>query len=128
MASYGMTKTVDLPYEEAVEKITAALKSEGFGVLTTINVKETLKNKLGVDMGDYVILGACNPHLAWQALQTEEEIGLLLPCNVIVYTGKGGTQVAVLDPEEALGITENEGLSPIAQQAREKLERALTAV
>lgn len=128
MPSYGMTKVVDLPHQEAVDKVTDALKAEGFGVLATINVQETLKQKLGVDLGDYVILGACNPQLAHQALQTEPEIGLLLPCNVIVYTSGGKTRVSVLDPQQALGITNNAALSPIAQQAKEKLERALTAV
>ena len=128
MPSYGMTKVVDLPYQQAVDKVTDALKAEGFGVLATINVQETLKQKLGVDLGDYVILGACNPQLAYQALQAEQEIGLLLPCNVIVYTSGGTTKVSVLDPQQALGITNNDSLSSIAQQAKEKLERALTAV
>ena len=128
MASYGMTKVVDLPYQQAVDKVTDALKAEGFGVLATINVQETLKQKLGVDLGDYVILGACNPQLAYQALQTEQEIGLLLPCNVIVYTSGGKTAVSVLDPQQALGITNNESLSSIAEEAKAKLERALAAV
>ena len=128
MPSYGITKVVDLPYQQAVDKVTDALKAEGFGVLTTINVQETLKQKLGVDLGDYVILGACNPQLAYQALQTEQEIGLLLPCNVIVYTSGGKTAVSVLDPQQALGITNNESLSSIAEEAKAKLERALAAV
>jgi uncharacterized protein (DUF302 family) len=128
MPSYGITKVVDLPYQQAVDKVTDALKAEGFGVLTTINVQETLKQKLGVDLGDYVILGACNPQLAYQALQTEQEIGLLLPCNVIVYTSGGKTAVSVLDPQQALGITNNESLSSIAEEAKGKLERALAAV
>ena len=128
MPSYGITKVVDLPYQQAVDKVTDALKAEGFGVLATINVQETLKQKLGVDLGDYVILGACNPQLAYQALQTEQEIGLLLPCNVIVYTSGGKTAVSVLDPQQALGITNNESLSSIAEEAKGKLERALAAV
>ena len=128
MPSYGITKVVDLPYQQAVDKVTEALKAEGFGVLATINVQETLKQKLGVDLGDYVILGACNPQLAYQALQTEQEIGLLLPCNVIVYTSGGKTAVSVLDPQQALGITNNESLSSIAEEAKAKLERALAAV
>ena len=128
MPSYGITKVVDLPYQQAVDKVTDALKAEGFGVLATINVQETLKQKLGVDLGDYVILGACNPQLAYQALQTEQEIGLLLPCNVIVYTSGGKTAVSVLDPQQALGITNNESLSSIAEEAKAKLERALAAV
>ncbi len=128
MPPYGMTKVVDLPYQQAVDKVTDALKAEGFGVLTTINVQETLKQKLGVDLGDYVILGACNPQLAYQALQTEHEIGLLLPCNVIVYTSGDKTRVSVLDPQQALGIANNESLSSIAEEAKGKLERALAAV
>ena len=128
MPSYGITKVVDLPYQQAVDKVTEALKAEGFGVLATINVQETLKQKLGVDLGDYVILGACNPQLAYQALQTEQEIGLLLPCNVIVYTSSGKTAVSVLDPQQALGITNNESLSSIAEEAKGRLERALAAV
>ncbi len=128
MPPYGMTKVVDLPYQQAVDKVTDALKAEGFGVLATINVQETLKQKLGVDLGDYVILGACNPQLAYQALQTEHEIGLLLPCNVIVYTSGDKTRVSVLDPQQALGIANNESLSSIAEEAKGKLERALAAV
>ncbi len=128
MPAYGSTKNVDLPFEEAVDKVTEALKAEGFGVLTTIDVQQTLKQKLGADLGPYVILGACNPQLAHQALQSEPEIGLLLPCNVIVYEAAGRTQVSVLDPERALGITDNKLLTPIALQAKEKLERALAAV
>ena len=128
MPPYGMTKVVDLPYQQAVDKVTDALKAEGFGVLATINVQETLKQKLGVDLGDYVILGACNPQLAYQALQTEQEIGLLLPCNVIVYTSGDKTRVSVLDPQQALGIANNESLSSIAEEAKGRLERALAAV
>ena len=128
MPVYGSTKSTDLSYEAAVEKVTNALKVEGFGVLTTIDVQQTLKQKLGVDFEHYLILGACNPQLAYQALQSEQEIGLLLPCNVIVYEAGGRTQVSVLDPERALGITDNKLLTPIAQQAKEKLERALAAV
>ena len=128
MPSYGLTKDVDLPYQQAVDRVTDALKAEGFGVLTTIDVQQTLKQKLDLDMGNYVILGACNPQFAHQALQAEQEIGLLLPCNVIVYTSDGKTRVSVLNPEQALGITANAALTPIAQQAKSKLERALAAV
>jgi uncharacterized protein (DUF302 family) len=128
MPSYGLTKDVDLPYQQAVDRVTDALKAEGFGVLTTIDVQQTLKQKLDLDMGNYVILGACNPQFAHQALQAEQEIGLLLPCNVIVYTSDGKTRVSVLNPEQALGIPANAALTPIAQQAKSKLERALAAV
>ena len=88
---YGFAKTIDIAYEAAVSKVTEELKKEGFGVLTTIDVKDTLKKKLDVDFTRYVILGACNPPFAYQALQVEEEIGLLLPCNVIVYEKAGKT-------------------------------------
>ena len=84
-SKYGFSKTIDVPYEEAIEKVRAALKEEGFGVLSEIDIQEKLKEKLGVDFRRYVILGACNPPLAYKTLQEELEIGLLLPCNVIVY-------------------------------------------
>lgn len=128
MPSYGMTKAVDLPYEQAVARVTDALKAEGFGILTTIDVQKTMKEKLGADLDRYVILGACNPQLAHRALQAEQDIGLLLPCNVIVYATDGQTRVSVLDPQEALGIAGNAALAPIARQAKENLERALAAV
>jgi len=99
MADYGFSKTIDAPYEAAIEKVTAALKEEGFGVLTTIDVKDTLKKKLNVDFRKYVILGACNPPLAYKTLQAETEIGLLLPCNVIVYENdEGKSVVSAIDP------------------------------
>lgn len=125
---YGIRVKVGIPYEEAVERVTAALKEEGFGILTTIDVKETLKQKLDVDFRKYVILGACNPPLAYQALTAEREIGLLLPCNVIVYEEDGGAVIAAADPIAMLGIVENEALDLVAREARERLERALDAV
>lgn len=128
MASYGMSKEVDLAFQEAVEKITALLKEQGFGVLTTIDVKATMKEKLGVEREPYVILGACNPQLAHRALSIETDIGLLLPCNVVVYEKNGHTTVAVLDPEAALNVAGNEGLKDVASEARERLERALGAL
>lgn len=128
MTPYGIEKAVDLPPAEAVQRITEALKAEGFGVLTSIDIQETLRQKIGVDFGSYVILGACNPHLAYQALQTTPDIGLLLPCNVIVYSTSDHTQIAILDPEEALGIAAQEELVPIAKEAKERLQRVLAAV
>lgn len=128
MPAYGMSKTVALPFREAVGKITELLTEQGFGVLTTIDVKATLKEKLGVEGEPYVILGACNPQLAHRALSVETDIGLLLPCNVIVYEKNGQTTVAVLDPEAALGVAGNEDLRDVASQARSRLERALKAV
>jgi uncharacterized protein (DUF302 family) len=109
--------------------VTEALKQEGFGILTQIDVKETLKKKLNVDFPKYVILGACNPHLAHKALSAETEIGLLLPCNVIVYERKdGSTVVAAQDPDAALGIVGNPGLAPIAKDARERLVRVIESL
>jgi uncharacterized protein (DUF302 family) len=125
---YGFSKTVDLTYEQAIEKVTEELKKEGFGVLTTIDVKDTLKKKLNVDIPKYVILGACNPPFAHQSLQVEEELGLLLPCNVIVYEKKGKTRVSVFDPMVMTKIIDNQNMVPVAQQVKEKLQRALAAV
>ncbi len=126
---YGFKVEVDLPYQEAVEKITAALKTEGFGVLTEIDVKETLKSKLDVDFRRYVILGACNPPFAWRALEAETEIGLLLPCNVIVYeTDDGGSVVSGINPMVAMGMVENPALEGIAGQVSERIERAITSL
>ncbi|MDQ7028930.1 MAG: DUF302 domain-containing protein [Ardenticatenia bacterium] len=126
--AYGLRITLDVPYEEAVDQVTAALKEQGFGILTTIDVKETLKKKLDVDFRKYVILGACNPPLAHQALTAEREIGLLLPCNVIVYEENGQSVVAAADPIAMMEIVGNEQLDPVAQEARQRLERALTAL
>ena len=125
---YGIRTKVSLPYEEAVERITTALKEQGFGILTTIDVKETLKKKLDVDFHKYIILGACNPPLAHRALTTEQEIGLLLPCNVIVYEEDGGSVIAAADPIAMMSIVQNEELNAVAREARERLERALNAV
>jgi uncharacterized protein (DUF302 family) len=128
-ARYGIGKSVPLPYEQAVERTRAALQQEGFGVLTEIDVKATLKTKLDVDFKKYVILGACNPALAWQGFQAEPDIGLLLPCNVIVYEeGASRSRVAVLDPLVQLGITGRKDIEPLATEARKRLERALSAL
>ena len=126
--AYGMRIKLDIPYEQAVEKVTAALKEEGFGVLTEIDVKATLKQKLDADFRKYIILGACNPPLAYQALNTELEIGLLLPCNVIVYEEDGGSVVSIADPIAMLGIVGNPGLNPVAEEARTRLQRVLEAL
>ena len=125
---YGMSKTVGLTYEQAVEKVTAELKKEGFGVLTTIDVKETLKAKLNVEFPRYVILGACNPPFAHKALQAEEHIGLLLPCNVIVYEKAGTTVVAAFDPMVMTAVVDNPGMQPIAKEVRERLDRVIAAM
>lgn len=128
-AQYGIGKSVRLPYEQAVERTRAALAQEGFGVLTEIDVQATLKKKLDVDFKKYVILGACNPPLAWQGFQAEPDIGLLLPCNVIVYEEDAlRSRVAVLDPLVQLGITGRSDIAPLAVEARQRLERALKAL
>lgn len=121
-------KTIGLPYEQAIEKVTTELKKEGFGVLTSIDVKETLKQKINVDFKKYVILGACNPPIAHKALQAEEELGLLLPCNVIVYEKQGKTVVSVFDPMVMTWIIENDEMEPIATEVQEKLQRVLAAI
>jgi len=124
--AYGFSKKLDAPYEQAKKKIIAALKEQGFGVLTEIDVKATLKKKLDVDFRRYVILGACNPPLAHQALSAELEIGLLLPCNVIVYeTQDGGAVVSAMNPAAAMGIVDNPALAEVAEQVTGKLQQAV---
>ena len=126
--AYGFGVHVDLPYAEAVERTKAALKDQGFGVLTEIDVKATMKQKLDVDFRPYVILGACNPPLAHRALTTELDLGLLLPCNVVVYETEGGSVVEVMDPVAAMGVVGNPALEPIAHEAKARLEKALATL
>jgi uncharacterized protein (DUF302 family) len=125
--SYGFGKKVSLPYAEAVEATRAALKEQGFGVLTEIDIKQTMKDKRGIDFRPYIILGACNPPLAEQALEVELEVGLLLPCNVIIYADEqgGGSVVKAMDPEAALGIVGNSELAIVALEAKLRLQKAL---
>ncbi len=125
---YGFSKLVSLPFDKTVAKVTEELKKEGFGVLTTIDVKETLKSKLGVDFKKYVILGACNPPFAYKALQAEENIGLLLPCNVVVYEKNGVTAVSVFDPTAMTKLTDNKNIHTIAEEVKVRLERVLNLV
>jgi len=127
---FGLRVKVPLGYERAVERATAALKEEGFGVLTTIDVKETLKQKLDAEFRKYVILGACNPTLAHRALQAETDIGLLLPCNVVVYeTGPAESVVAAMAPVPAIGLAgENAALAGVAREADERLRRVLRSL
>ncbi len=124
---YGFAVQVALPYEDAVARIREELGKEGFGVLTEIDVKATLKKKLDVDFRPYVILGACNPPFAYKALQAERDIGLLLPCNVIVYAGEdpGTSVVAAMDPEAALQLADAPGMEQVAGEVKERLQRAL---
>jgi uncharacterized protein (DUF302 family) len=130
-SSYGFSKAVGLPYAQAVEKTRAALKDEGFGVLTEIDLKDKLKEKLGVDFRRYVILGACNPSLAYKTLQEELEIGLLLPCNVIVYESEDGqgSVVSAVDAKAMLSVVgERPGLDAVATEVNERLRRALESL
>jgi uncharacterized protein (DUF302 family) len=127
---YGISTTLPLGYDDAVARTKAALSAEGFGVLSEIDVAATMKKKLDVDFRPYVILGACNPPLAHQALTAERDIGLLLPCNVIVYAGDqpGHSVVAVMDPVQALQLTGNDQVRPLAEQVRVRLTRVLEAL
>lgn len=128
--SYGFSIQVPLAYPQAVERTRAALAEEGFGVLCEIDVAATMKKKLDVDFRPYVILGACNPPLAHRALVAEREIGLLLPCNVVVYAEdeEGRCVVAAMDPEAALELTGNDEVRVVAQEVKVRLERVLDAV
>lgn len=130
VTKYGLSVEVAAPYEHALERTRAELAKEGFGVLTEIDVRQTLKQKLAVDFRPYVILGACNPPLAHQALTAERDIGLLLPCNVIVYAGDRPEHsvVAALDPVAQLRLAGNPALEPLAANVRDRLERVLAAV
>lgn len=123
--TYGFGTTLDAPFEEAIERTKAALKEEGFGVLSEIDVQATLKAKIGVDFERYTILGACNPHLAHRALQAEHELGLLLPCNVIVHEHAGRSAVSIVDPDAMLGVVDNAALHEVAQEAKARLERVV---
>lgn len=126
---FGFGKPVDLGFDEAVETVTEELGKEGFGVLTEIDVQATLKEKLGEDMRPYRILGACNPPLAHQAVTAVPEIGLLLPCNVLVREDDAGkVHVSFMDPGSVLGLVDNPDVEPLAEQVKEKLERVLAAL
>lgn len=127
---YGMSVRVPLPYDETLAEARSALAREGFGILAEMDIAATLKTKLDVTFRPYTILGACNPPLAHRALMAEPDIGLLLPCNVVVYAGDepGHTTVAAMDPVEALGLTGNEAIRPIAEDVRARLQRVLEDV
>lgn len=126
---YGFTVTINGGFDDIVAKVTEALKSEGFGVLTEIDVKATLKAKLGLEKRPYKILGACNPQLASQAIDAEPDIGLLLPCNVLVREEENGSvTVAFMDPSAVLQLVKQEGIAELAAQVKEKLERVRDAL
>lgn len=127
--SLGLTTTLQVDYATALQKVTDALKTEGFGVLTEIDVKETLKKKLDVDFHPYKILGACNPTLAYRALNAAPEVGLLLPCNVTVSEVEAGrVQVSIIDPLMMMSVVDGAALQPIAQEAWERLNRVIAAL
>jgi uncharacterized protein (DUF302 family) len=126
--SYGFGTTLPVPYEEAVPRVKEALKAEGFGVLTEIDVRRTLREKLGAEMEPYIILGACNPPLAHRALEQERDIGLLLPCNVVVRAEGQGSRVEVADPQAMLGIVGNEELNAVADEAKQRLQRVVASL
>lgn len=127
---YGLKKTLPLPIDEADARVREELKKEGFGILTEIDVSATLKKKIDVDFRPYRILGACNPPLAHQALGAELDIGLLLPCNVVVYQGDGDQEsvVGILDPEIQLNVTGRDDIAPLAREVRTRMERVLAAL
>ncbi|USX54438.1 DUF302 domain-containing protein [Lentzea sp. HUAS12] len=125
---YDLTVTLDLPHDDAVAAVRTALKDQGFGVLTEIDVRATLREKLGAEMEPYVILGACNPPLAQRALDVDRTIGLLLPCNVVVRADAGHTVVQALAPDVMTEMTGQEGLGPVAEEAGVRLRAALDAL
>ena len=127
--SYYIGKTVETSFEETLERVASALKEEGFGVLTEIDVQETLKKKLDVNFRKYRILGACNPPFAYQALQADDKIGVLLPCNVIVQeTTSGIVEVSAMDPVEAMAMIDNVDLKDVAEQVRARLQRVIDSL
>lgn len=124
--SYYFSKIIDVSFEEAIEKVTAELKNEGFGILTEIDVKQTLKKKLNVDFRNYKILGACHPSFAYESLQAEDKIGLMLPCNVIVQeTSAGKIEVAAIDPVASMKAVDNPDLAGVAGQVQSKLREVI---
>lgn len=124
----GFGRTVQLPFDRAIERVTEELKKEGFGVLTQIDIAATLKSKLGVEFPAYRILGACNPQLAHRALQIDPQVGLLLPCNVVVRDDEGGVRVEFMDPDAVLELTDQPGVREVAAQAKERLQRVCAAL
>ncbi len=126
--TYGFGTTLPVPYEEAIPCVKEALKAEGFGVLTEIDVRRTLREKLGAEMEPYIILGACNPLLAHRALEQEPDIGLLLPCNVVVRAEGKESRVEVADPQAMLGIVGNEELNAVAEEAKQRLQRVVASL
>ena len=125
---YGIKKQINHPFADAVARVKDELSKQGFGILTEIDVKKTLKNKLHIEWGNYVILGACNPPFAFQALQAEKEIGLLLPCNVIVYEDGGAVYASAIRPTVAMNMVKNPALADIAGKVEEKLKEVIESL
>jgi uncharacterized protein (DUF302 family) len=128
MINYGFTKEMDIPYEKVIEQAREALKKEGFGILTEIDVRDKMKEKLGVDMTKYIILGACNPQNAYKAILAEENIGLMLPCNVIVYEKGSKTVLSVIRPTAAMQMVDNQELQKVAKTVEVQLKKAFDAI
>lgn len=125
---YGISKEIEHSFETAIERVTEELKKDGFGILTTIDLKATLKNKIDADIDKYTILGACNPNFAYRGLQAEQELGLLLPCNVIVYEKAGKVYVSAMNPEVLTSVSENPDLTEMAMEVKSILENAISRV
>lgn len=125
---YAITRTVPFPFAEAYDKMRAALEEEGFGILTEIDVQAKMKEKLGRDMPAYTILGACAPPLAWDALQAEPRVGVLLPCNVCVYQRDGQVTVSAMEPDAAMEMVQNDAVAKAASEAGKRLRRAVDTV
>lgn len=128
MIRYGFTKELDLPFEKVKERVTEELKKEGFGILTEIDVKDKLKEKLGIEFKKYVILGACNPPNAHKSILAEENIGLMLPCNVIVYEKGHNTVLSIIKPTVAMGMIDNNALRTIAEEVEAKLKKVFDSI
>lgn len=126
--NYYFSKRVGLPFDDAIARVTEGLKHEGFGILTEIDVRATLENKLDVVFRPYRILGACNPQFAYQALQAEDKIGTMLPCNVIVQESEGGVEVSAVDPVASMKAVENRHLASVADEVRGRLKRVIDAL
>lgn len=125
---FGFSKITDYSFEQAIEKITEELKKEGFGILSSIDFKDTFNKKLSVDYKKYIVLGACNPPLAHKALQADEEVGLFLPCNIAVYEKDGKTNISVFDPLFITTVIDNPQIKSVAEEVKKKLERVLETV
>jgi len=126
--AYAFRTKLNLPYEQAVQKAREVLGEQGFGILTEIDVKKTMKEKIGVDFRPYIILGACNPELARRAMEAELDVGVLLPCNVVVYEEDSGSVVAAQDPEAMLSFVGNPALAPVAAEAAARIRHALDSL